>query len=45
MFKKNFKVEYCHSSNISDQEVEFKLFKALEILINLDDIYDKKNNI
>lgn len=44
MYKRDFKVEY-QPSNISSQEAEFRIFKALEILININDIYDKEDNI
>ncbi len=43
MSKKEF-VILKNKSNITPQEVEFRLFKALSMLINEDDIYEQKNN-
>ena len=42
--KDNFQIQ-LEPSTLPAQEAEFRLFKALEMLINLDDIYDKKDNI
>jgi len=44
MDKIDFQIQ-LEPSTLPAQEVEFRLFKALEMLINLDDIYDKENNI
>lgn len=43
MAKQEFIVEYSPSKNISPQEAEFKLFKALEILLNINNVYEPED--
>ena len=43
MSKKNFEIR-IEKSNMPDIQAETRLFKAFEILINLNDIYAKENN-
>lgn len=43
MQKNNFNIEFVES-NLSEEK-ENRIFEALNILINLNDIYDKKNNV
>ena len=41
--KKKFEIEY-QPSNITPQEANFRLFKALSMLINEDDIYEYQDD-
>jgi hypothetical protein len=43
MSKKEFKVEY-QFSDILSREVELRITKCLEMLINLDDVYEQKDS-
>ena len=43
MSQKEFNIEY-QPSNITPQEANFRLFQALSMLINEDDIYEYEND-